>query len=197
MTLPHLKEAKSSSKLFYILCIYWLHWVSVALCRLSLAVTRGYSLVALHGPLVAVASLAEEHRLWALGPQELRHAGSVVVAQGLAALWHVEPSQTRDQTCVPWHRGQADSYPLHHQRNPQNYFKSISYPRFVGVLFQLCFTSETSQKWDLKDKELWKQSSDCLLYHLVSLQFFVGFRVYSIIKIKNRLSGRMFLIIQE
>ena len=106
----------------------------------------GLLCVVVRGLLIVVASLAEEHRLWALGPQELRHAGSVVVAQGLAALWHVEPSQTRDQTCVPWHRGQADSYPLHHQRNPQNYFKSISYPRFVGVLFQLCFTSETSQK---------------------------------------------------
>ena len=33
------------------------------------AVSRGYSFIVLHGLLVAVASLAAEHRLWACGLQ--------------------------------------------------------------------------------------------------------------------------------
>ena len=41
-----------------------LHWVFVAVCRLSLIATSGgYSLVAGHGLLIAVASLVAEHGL--------------------------------------------------------------------------------------------------------------------------------------
>ena len=44
-------------------CI-WLHWVSVAVSRLSLvAVTRVYSLVAVRGHLIAGASLVAERGL--------------------------------------------------------------------------------------------------------------------------------------
>ena len=44
--------------------LFWLCWVSVAAHRLSLvAVSGGCSLAAVHGPLIAVASLAAEHRL--------------------------------------------------------------------------------------------------------------------------------------
>ena len=36
---------------------FWLHWALIAVCGLSLvAVSRGYSLIALHGLLTAVAS---------------------------------------------------------------------------------------------------------------------------------------------
>ena len=50
---------------FY-LCIYlfWLHWVFIAACGLSLVVAnRGYSIVVVRGLLIAVASLVAEHSL--------------------------------------------------------------------------------------------------------------------------------------
>jgi len=41
-----------------------LHWIFIAACRLFLvAVSRGYSPVAVHGLLIAVASLVVEHGL--------------------------------------------------------------------------------------------------------------------------------------
>ena len=43
---------------------FWLWWVFIATCKLSLvAVTRGYTLVAVHGLPIAVASLVGEHGL--------------------------------------------------------------------------------------------------------------------------------------
>ena len=59
---------------------------SVAMCRLSL--------VTVHGHLIEVASLVAAHSSRARGLQQLWH-------MGLVALWHVESSWTRDQTCVP------------------------------------------------------------------------------------------------
>ena len=48
---------------FYLLIYFWLCWVTVAACRLSLvAASGGYSLVAMHG-LIVVASLSAQHRL--------------------------------------------------------------------------------------------------------------------------------------
>ena len=48
----------------YLASYFCLHWVFVAACGLSLAVaSRGYSLVAVRDPLIAVASLVAEHRL--------------------------------------------------------------------------------------------------------------------------------------
>ena len=90
----HLSKAKSliHHRLAYIykyiiLCIYilmyfWLCWVFVVGFSL-VAVSRGYSLVGVHGLLIVVASLAL--LLWntgsrAHGLQSLQHAGSVVVA---------------------------------------------------------------------------------------------------------------------
>ena len=71
-----------------ILFIYQLHWVLVAPCSLSLVAARGgYTLIAMHGLLMAVASLVAKHVLtWA----------SLVVAcglnswgaLGLVALWY-------------------------------------------------------------------------------------------------------------
>ena len=56
---------------------FWLRWVLVAAHRLPLVVVNGgYSLVAVSGLLIAVASLAMEHRLWGAW-------ASVAVAQGL------------------------------------------------------------------------------------------------------------------
>ena len=43
---------------------FWLCWVFVSVCGLSLVVTsRGYSLIVVHGLLIVVASLVVEHRV--------------------------------------------------------------------------------------------------------------------------------------
>ena len=69
----------------YLIIFVWLHWVFIAVLRPSLDVAnRGYSLVAEHGPLIAVASLC--HRAWALwraGFCSCRAQGSVLVTHGV------------------------------------------------------------------------------------------------------------------
>ena len=79
--------------LAYLSIHFWLLWVFVAVCGLSLAaLSGGYSLVGVHG-LIAVVSLIAE-------------PGSRVRAQqlwcmGLVALGHVGSSRIRDLTCAP------------------------------------------------------------------------------------------------
>ena len=76
--------------------------VFVAVHGFSLVVVSGaYSLVEMRGVLTAEASRCGEPTLQTCGLQQLRCAGLVVVVLGLSCLWHVESSQTRDQTCVP------------------------------------------------------------------------------------------------
>ena len=58
------------------------------------AVSKGYSLVTLHGLLVVVASLLEEHGLQGTWAQYLW-------LTGLVALQHVGVSWTRDGTHIP------------------------------------------------------------------------------------------------
>lgn len=55
--------------------------------------SESYSLVALHKLLVAAAPPVSEYRLWVHG---LSSGGYT----GVVAPWHVESSQTRDQTLV-------------------------------------------------------------------------------------------------
>ena len=62
-------------------------------CAGSSLLLRDFSLVAMCGLLIAMASLVAEHGLWSVG--------SVVAAHGLVAPWLVEPSRSRDQTDVP------------------------------------------------------------------------------------------------
>ena len=60
------------------------------MCGPFLVVPSGYYLLAVVCELlIVVASLVEEHRLWDVQAQQLRHIG-------LVALWHVKSSQTRD-----------------------------------------------------------------------------------------------------
>ena len=48
--------------------MYWLHWVFVAVNRLSLVVaSRSYSLAEVHGFLIVMASLVAEHGLRGTG----------------------------------------------------------------------------------------------------------------------------------
>jgi len=64
-------------------------WFFIAVSRLFLVVeSRGYSLAAVCGLLIAVASFVAKHRL--------STAGSVDTAIGLVAPQHVESSRTRD-----------------------------------------------------------------------------------------------------
>ena len=53
-----------------------------------------YSLIVVHRLLIEVVSLFVENRLQGARAQQLWHIGFV-------AMWHVESSWTRDQTCVP------------------------------------------------------------------------------------------------
>ena len=51
-------------KNIYLFIYLWLCWVFVSEHRLSLVeASRSYSLVAVHGPLIAVASLVAENRV--------------------------------------------------------------------------------------------------------------------------------------
>ena len=63
---------------------FWLCWVFVAVCGLSLVgVSRVYFLDPLCRPLIVVAFLIAEPRLSAHRLQELQHMGSVVATPGL------------------------------------------------------------------------------------------------------------------
>ena len=49
--------------LFILFIYFWLHWVFVAVRRLSLVAASGVCFMAVHGLLTAVASLVAEHGL--------------------------------------------------------------------------------------------------------------------------------------
>ena len=93
----------------FLFIYFWLRWVFIAACALSLVASRGYSLVRVFRPLTAVASLVAEHRLqgaWAsvLAARGLRSCGSPALerwlsscgawAQLLRCMW--ELPQSRD-----------------------------------------------------------------------------------------------------
>ena len=85
--------------------------------------------ITVHGPLIAVASLAAEHGLQVHGPQKLQHTGSAVVAQGLqgtgpvvvahglscSAACGIFLDQGSNPHSLHW---QVDSQPLCHQGSP-------------------------------------------------------------------------------
>ena len=76
---------------FNLLFYFWLCWVFVALCRLSLVVaSRGYTLL----KYIEEASVVAEHRLLHMGFRSCSTWDSVVVAQRLSvALVTVFPDQ--------------------------------------------------------------------------------------------------------
>ena len=100
--------------LFYIFIYFWLHWVFIAACGLSLVVaSRGYSLLQCAGFslwwLLLLQSMGSRHAgfsscgMWA---QQLWLTGSRAQAQqlwrtGLVAPQHVGSSRTRVRTRVP------------------------------------------------------------------------------------------------
>ena len=95
------------NRILKIFIYFWLHWVFVAACGLfSSCIEWGLLFIAVCGLLIAVASLAVEHRLQVCGLWQLWLAGSRAQAQqlwcmDLVALQHVESSWTRARICVP------------------------------------------------------------------------------------------------
>ena len=60
----NLKSEYCFSKINFLFVYFWLYWLFVVARRLSLVVANGgYSLVAVNGLLLGMASLAVEHRL--------------------------------------------------------------------------------------------------------------------------------------
>ena len=56
--------------MFFFFFFFWLHYVFTAVCELPLLVASGdYFLIMVYGFLIAVASLVEEHGVWASGLQ--------------------------------------------------------------------------------------------------------------------------------
>ena len=88
---------------FHSFIYFWLCWVLVAPCGLSLVVASGgYSLVVAHRLLHVVASLFVKHRLQsAQASSSCSMRAQQLWLMGLAAPRHVGSSPTRDQTCVP------------------------------------------------------------------------------------------------
>ena len=108
--------------LFICLFCFWLRWVFVATQAFSLGVANGgFSLVALHGLLIVLASLVAEHRLqgtWAsvVAAHRLQSVGSVVVAHGLScsAACGIFPDEGQNPRLL---HQQVNSLPLSHQRS--------------------------------------------------------------------------------
>ena len=95
--------------------LFWLCWVFVAACRLSLAATSGdYSLVVVHRLLTAVACLVAEHRLLGVG-------ASAAVAHQLSCSMSCGIFLDRGSNLCPLH-WQVASYPLYHQGSPKKSF---------------------------------------------------------------------------
>ena len=92
---------------FVYLFIFWLHWVFVAACGLSLVVASGgYSLVTGHGLLIAVASLVAEHGLSVLW---LNTCGPWVLVHGLSCSTECGIFQDQGSNPCPLRR-KANSY---------------------------------------------------------------------------------------
>ena len=101
------------TNLFILFIYFWLHWVFVAVCRLSLVVVAGsYSSLRCVGFslrwLLLLQSTGSRRAGFSSGTraQQLWLVGSRVQAQqlwctGLVAPWHVGSSRTRAQNCVP------------------------------------------------------------------------------------------------
>ena len=84
----------------YSLFICWLRGVFFR--AFSSCGERGLLFLVVHRILIAAAPLVAKHRL--------QGTGSLVAALGLSCLWHVEPSQMRDCTHVPY----IDRWILHY-----------------------------------------------------------------------------------
>ena len=126
--------------MFPSLCIFyfWLCWGFVAMCRLFCYGEWGYSLVAVHGLLLAVASLVAEHGLQdtqvsVVAAPGVQSTGSVVVVLELScsAACGIFPDQESNPCLLHW---QADSSPLSHQGSPGFCFSPKQIIDFLAVI---------------------------------------------------------------
>ena len=106
----------------YLSIYFWLHWVFIAACGLSLVMASGgYSSLQYAGFslqwLLLLQNTGSRHTGSVVVVCRLQSAGSVVVAHGLScsAACGIFPDQGLNPSPLHW---QADSYPLCHQRNP-------------------------------------------------------------------------------
>ena len=104
-------------------CMY-VYLVVLGLCCCAQAFSScgeaGYSLVAVCGLIITVASLVQR-RLYALMIQQLQHAVSVAAAPGLSCseACGIIPGQGSNPCPLHW---QVDSHPLYHQGSPNPLF---------------------------------------------------------------------------
>ena len=105
---PFLMRETSSFKKFIYL-VFWLCWVFVATCGLSLAVSEGHYLIVFQGLLVVVAALVVEHRLWKNG---LSRSGTWALLPAACGILLDKGANT----CTL--NGQADSQLVDHQGSP-------------------------------------------------------------------------------
>ena len=112
---PHLSSLPQYVFLFFhsLFIYFWQHRVFAA--------AHGFSLAAVLGLLVAVASFAAEQWLLLLRSTGSRAWVSVVLVQGLLAPRHVGSSRTRHWTCVSC-LGRQIRYHWNHQGSPVNMF---------------------------------------------------------------------------
>ena len=115
----------------------WLRWVFVVACFLQLR-QRGATLVAVWGPLAAVASGVVSTGSWTCGPRQLQHVGSVVTAHGLSC--SIARGIFLDQGSNPYLlHWQVDSLPLSHQGSP-DLFISLALSAQIRSVSQSCLT---------------------------------------------------------
>ena len=92
-------------------------WGGGGLHQVFIAMSRGHS--AMHGLLVAVASLIAEHELWACGLSSCVSGAPVILAHGLISCSEacgIFPDKGSNTSPLHW---QVDSLPLDPQGSPQ------------------------------------------------------------------------------
>ena len=107
-------------KLLFISVYFWLHWVFIAMRRLSLvAVSRGYSSLQCMG--FSLQSMGSR----VSGLQQLQHTGLGVVAPGPSGSMAYGIFLDQGSNPCPLH-WQMDSKPLDHQGSPALYMLDIN-----------------------------------------------------------------------
>ena len=139
--------------------VFWLCWVFIAVCRLSLVVASGATL--------RFGALASYHGGFSCRTQALGAQASVIDVSGLSScgfqgqlLWHVGSSQTRDQTRVPC----IARWILNHQPTREapkmDFISSLILQKMEGQWLYFfsskCFANTDSKEIFLGVNEIWK-----------------------------------------
>ena len=110
-------------KNFFFRLIFFLAALGLCCCEraFSSCVEQGLLFLAVCGPLIAVASLAVEHRLRVSGLQPLQQEAQSLLRTDFifSTACGVLPDQGASLCSLHW---QADSFPLYHQGSPKNQY---------------------------------------------------------------------------